>query len=79
MARIRSLTPGNQKIRKAPSEVDCYYQVLADKSGETILHLTTFGSDDRKSAKKSSQSLQLDAELAENLAQLLRETFDLRK
>lgn len=75
MARVRSLQPGKQSIRAHETEVDCFYKVLADENGETLIHLTTFGSDHRKSNPKSSQSLQLDADMARRLVAVLRDTF----
>jgi hypothetical protein len=75
VARLRSLKPGTQSVKIHPSEVDCYYQTITDSAGRTYLHLTTFGSDDRQSNPKSSQSLQLDEETARDLARVLQETF----
>lgn len=75
MARIRSLAPGTQSIRPHETEVDCFYRVLETAGGERLLHLTTFGSDQRKSKPKSSQSIQIDKATAERLVKLLRETF----
>ncbi|TSE01835.1 hypothetical protein FOS14_00070 [Skermania sp. ID1734] len=74
MARVRSLQPGTQSIRPHASEVDCFYNVI-DEGGKRLLHLSTFGSDLRKSVPKSSQSIQIDAELAHQLIDLLRQTF----
>lgn len=75
MARIRSLSPGTQSVRVHPSEVDCFYQTVSDQSGQKYLHLTTFGSDERQSNPKSSQSIQVDKEMAQELVKVLRETF----
>ena len=75
MAKVRALIPGTQSIRKAPSEVDCFYQVISDVDGNVVLHLTTFGSDQRKSTKKSSQSLQIDKKIAKDLVALLDHVF----
>lgn len=78
MARVRSLKPGMQAVRVHPTEVDCYYQTIVDPSGERILHLTTFGSDDRQSAPKSSQTIQLGTEAAQTLVKILMETFNIK-
>lgn len=75
MARIRSIEPGTQAIRQHESEVDCYYKSIRADDGTTLLHLTTFGSDVRKSRPKSSQSIQIDREMAAKLIALLRDTF----
>jgi hypothetical protein len=78
MARLRSLQPGTQTVRAHPTEVDCFYQTVLDKDGNKILHLTTFGSDDRQSNPKSSQSIQLDERSAAELLKVIVETFNIR-
>lgn len=39
------------------------------------LHLSTFGSDDRQSDRKSSQSIQLDRKRAAELVEILLKAF----
>jgi hypothetical protein len=75
MARVISLMAGQQDVRVAPSDVDCYYQVIVGSAGETLLHLSTFGSKTRQSRPKSSQSIQIDAAIARELVGLLKRTF----
>jgi hypothetical protein len=75
MARVRSITTGTQDVRVHPSEVDAYVQTIEAPDGTRYLHLSTFGSDDRRSAPKSSQSLQLDESTARDLIERLREAF----
>ncbi|WP_273733047.1 hypothetical protein [Mycolicibacterium septicum] len=75
MARVRSLTLGTQSIRPHDSKVDCFYNVLHDSDGGRLLHLSTFGSDQRQSTPKSSQSIQIDEQIARDLMTLLEETF----
>lgn len=75
MARVRSLEPGSQHVKVHPSEVDCCYQVVIGPSGQTLVHLSTFGSDGRQSNPKSSQSLQLDEVVARELVDVLRRAF----
>lgn len=75
MARVRSLAQGTQAIRPHETEVDCFYNVIDQPDGTRILHLSTFGSDDRQSRPKSSQSLQIDEEVARDLILLLESTF----
>jgi hypothetical protein len=75
MARVRSLAKGTQAIRPHESEVDCFYNVLDRPDGSRLLHLTTFGSDHRQSKPKSSQSIQIDEDMARELVALLVETF----
>lgn len=75
MARIRRIEKGTQSVSVHPSEVDCFYQVVRGEGGETYLHLSTFGSDDRQSKPKSSQSLQLSQSVADELVAVIRATF----
>lgn len=74
MARVRSLEKGTQNVRPHPTTVDCHYQVVTSEDGP-LLHLTPFGSDDRASAMKSSQTLQLDEAMAGELLNVLFSTF----
>lgn len=75
MARIRKLAQLTQSIRPHKTEVDCYHQALAGDDGEVLLHLSTFGSDARKSQPKVSQTLQIDARIAAELIDVICETF----
>lgn len=75
MAIIRSLEPGNAAVRLNRTEVDCTYQVLDDESRGRILHLATYGSDDRVSAPKVSQVIQLDEHQGRKLSKILQELF----
>ncbi|ORB04013.1 hypothetical protein BST33_03200 [Mycolicibacter minnesotensis] len=72
---VRKLERGTQDVKPHSSEVDCYFQVVDDADGTRLLHLSTFGSDGRASAPKSSQSIQIDEEMAHQLVALLVETF----
>ncbi len=74
VARIRTLNEGHQNIRPHTSEVDCYYSIV-ESAGEPILHLSTFGSESRKTEPKSSQSIQIDEQIARELLDLLHRTF----
>lgn len=75
MARVRSLQHGTQDVKVHPSEVDCFYQVVTSASGEQFVHLSTFGSEERHSKPKSSQSLQLDEGMARELVNVLQRAF----
>ncbi|KQQ08454.1 hypothetical protein ASF46_14215 [Rathayibacter sp. Leaf296] len=59
------------------TEVDCTYQEVASEDGTKYIHLSTFGSDDRVSGPKSSQTLQLDEKAARELIEVLIRTFRL--
>lgn len=75
MARVRSLQQGAQDVKSHPSEVDCFYQLITNPAGEVLVHLSTFGSDHRRSQPKSSQSLQLDEDVARQLIAVLQKAF----
>jgi hypothetical protein len=64
-----------QSIRPHDTNVDCFYNVVKADNGAHLLHLTTFGSDHRQSKPKSSQSIQIDEAIAEQLVNLLLDTF----
>jgi hypothetical protein len=74
LARVRSFAPSTQVIRLHTTEVDCEYVVVGD-GVERVVHLSTFGSDDRQSERKSSQSIQLDRESAAELVAILLSAF----
>ena len=74
MARVRRFGPSHQRVKVHPTEVDCEHVVIDDGS-QRLLHLSTFGSDDRASERKSSQSLQLDVEAARQLLEIIEGAF----
>lgn len=75
MARVRSIAQGKQAIRAHETQVDCFYNVINEPDGLRLLHLSTFGSDYRQSRPKSSQSIQIDEDIARELISLLEATF----
>lgn len=75
MALIRRFEIGHREVSVHKTEVDCYYQSIVDGDSRVILHLSTFGSSDRQSKPKSSQSIQLDEARAKLLIDLLNTTF----
>lgn len=77
VAIIRSFEPGRQALQLHRTEVDCYHQTVTASDGSIYLHLTTFGSDGREVPGKSSQSLQLSAASALELAVIIESTFGL--
>ena len=74
VARVRAFLRSDQRLKRHPTEVDCEFAVIGD-GPERLLHLTTFGSDNRASARKSSQSLQLDLEHARELVDIIVRAF----
>lgn len=73
MALIRSLEPGKGSGRPPQSEVDGTYVVVDDPERGKILKITTYGSDMRKSGPKPSQVIELDAEMARKLVEIVRQ------
>lgn len=71
MARVRSIVVGSQDVRPHPTEVDCSVQVISDTSGDRLFHLSSFGSDQRSTVPKVSQTLQFDVESARALRSFL--------
>ncbi|PWU59465.1 hypothetical protein DLE60_16285 [Micromonospora globispora] len=71
---MRSFGPSQQRVKVHPTEVDCEHAVIDDGS-QRLLHLSTFGSDDRASERKSSQSMQLDVEAARQLLEIIEGAF----
>lgn len=75
MARVNHFVEGDQAVRAHPTALDCFFQVFEDESGSRLLHLSTFGSSDRESKPKSSQSLQLDRTAARELIGVVERAF----
>ncbi|MEV6372530.1 hypothetical protein [Micromonospora musae] len=74
MARVRSFGPSSQRVKAHPTEVDCEHVVI-DGGSERLLHLSTFGSDDRATERTSSQSIQLNLERARQLVEIIEQAF----
>lgn len=77
MARIREFTQDHLSSSPHPTEVECGWQIVTDASGARLLQLNTYGSDQRQSAKKVSQTIQLDRRSAIELISILKSTFGL--
>ncbi|MFQ6327866.1 McrB family protein [Nocardia sp. CWNU-33] len=77
MARIREIVPSTQNVRahKVEDAVSCQYKVIEDPDGATLVHLSTFGSEQRESQPKSSQSIQLNRQNAAELISILSTAF----
>lgn len=74
MALIRSFHTSSQHIRRHQTEVD-YEHTVVGSGTDRVLHLSTFGSDARASNPKSSQSIQLDRERAQELVRIIHHAF----
>lgn len=70
MARVSRFLPSTQNLGLHKTEVECEYKIVVDGDVK-VLHLSTFGSEDRESHRKSSQSIQLDIEHARELIGIL--------
>lgn len=77
MARISAFFRTTTGSRAHPTEVECGYQVV-DDGAQRLLQLATYGSRDRVSGQKVSQTLQLDRERAEELIKIIQRAFPQR-
>lgn len=78
MAIVRSLTiDEHSRSRPHPTLVDCRWQQIEGSNGATLFQLSTYGSDDRESNPKVSQTIQMDREIAAKLVAELVRIFDL--
>ncbi len=75
MARIRKLIADDEPARSPRTEVDCMYGVTHAADGTKLLRLATLGSEMRKSAPKPSQIIEIDADIAQQLLEVIRSTF----
>lgn len=76
MARVRKLSEDNQaRAKPHPTEVDCRWQVVEGTGGSILFQLSTYGSDERVSEPKVSQTIQLDKTVARELVELLNRSF----
>ncbi|NQX28303.1 hypothetical protein HQQ81_13230 [Microbacteriaceae bacterium VKM Ac-2854] len=78
MAKVRSIQYGSQSVKPHTTEVDCFVQEVDAPDGSKIVHISTFGSDERKSKPKSSQTIQLDRMMALELVAYLQHAFPTR-
>lgn len=74
MALITHLTRFHKERNHAHGAVDCGYTVF-EADGERYLQLDTYGSAERQILGKTSQSIQLNAQSAEQLKALIGQTF----
>lgn len=77
MARVRSVVVGSVSTSVHPTEVDCEVRRVSPVEGGVLLQLSTFGSADRVSEPKVSQTIQLDREAALVIHALIADTFGL--
>lgn len=75
MAIIRNLVQGHQNVQAHPTNVEGYVQILEDDLGRQLVHVSTWGSDNRKTAKKQSQVIQFDENSAAELVKYFVRAF----
>ncbi|SBS69941.1 hypothetical protein [uncultured Microbacterium sp.] len=75
MAIVRNLVQGHQNVQAHPTNVEGYVQILLDESGRPLVHVSTWGSDNRKTAKKQSQVIQFDESSAGELVRYFVRAF----
>ena len=74
MAKIKEFVRTTLNSRAHPTNVECGWQPVHD-SGQSYLQLSTYGSDDRQSEKKVSQTIQIDRARAAELLAIIHGTF----
>jgi hypothetical protein len=74
MARIASFAPVVKERIGRHTDVSCGFAVTS-YDGQPALLIETYGSSQRQSAPKTSQSLLLDERAARELARLIRRVF----
>ena len=77
MAEILTFARGTRvDLKQHPTRISCFY-TTAEVGGRRIIQFDMFGSDKRQDAGSQSQTMQLDADRAEQLIAILRAEFDL--
>ena len=75
MAFVKALEKDDRQIRSAqPTELVCKY-VVGERDGKKVLQLNSYGSSDRMSPGKQSQTLQFGEDAARQLYRLLKAEF----
>lgn len=75
MALVTAFEPSQKERTTVHRPTRCLYAVVEGDAGKRFLQLDTLGSEERQIADKVSQSIQFDRRAAEQLLQLLRQTF----
>lgn len=74
MAKIRSFTFRSTSANAHPTEVDATWAVIGTGPG-ALVQISTYGSDDRQSHPKVSQTIQIDARVAGEIIDVLTDTY----
>jgi hypothetical protein len=75
MAVVRRLTRHAGRSRRHPTDVDGELRVVRAPGGAVFVQLDTFGSDDRQSDRKVSQTVQFDRAAALELSAFIESVF----
>lgn len=78
MARVKRFFEAPDGSKRHPTEVECGWSVINSSSGR-LLQLSTYGSEQRQSHPKVSQTIQLDQEAAADLIGIIAQTFPTAK
>lgn len=76
MARIRAISTGTDTNSVHPTEVDCEVRKVVTPEGEVLMQISTFGSDQRISTPKVSQTIQFNRSQAIDLSHLIQGLFN---
>lgn len=74
MARVRKFFEVPSDSKQHPTEVECGWSVVRLPE-ERLLQLSTYGSEQRQSHPKVSQTLQLDERAAATLLDIISKAF----
>lgn len=74
MAVVGEYFEDTANAKRHPTVVECGWQIVRD-GDERLLQLSTYGSDQRASGKKVSQTLQFDRAALAALIRIARRTF----
>ncbi|MFO0968764.1 MAG: hypothetical protein U0793_24675 [Gemmataceae bacterium] len=75
MALVVELEPCQKERQAVHKKTRCLFSVVNGSDGNRYFQLDTYGSDERQHPEKVSQSLQFDAKAAQQLVDLLKQTF----
>jgi len=75
MAIVRNFNQTAAHGGPHPTETDAEWSIVSTASGEKLLQISTFGSDNRASQPKVSQTLQIDRSVAIHLVEAIVATF----
>ncbi len=75
MAIITNLIQGHQNVQAHPTSVEGYVQILADEAGKPLVHVSTWGSENRTTPRKQSQVIQFNADSAAELVKYFAKAF----